>query len=177
MQRTITFPDTFTFVSGDMTFEVPTADIPDASIIRLAMYGRRMFNDSVNGAVHAAKDKPHAERPSHESVATDWLKRLTEGTLGDGRGGAARLSDMEKELRTLVQSFLVNDCGYKVGQATKLMSQGAETVFRSVVAKELGAGGAAATDAWTKVEAHAKKILASRPSLDLTDLISVNTSI
>ena len=174
MKVTIELPETLSFTFGETVRTVKTADVPPASIAALAMYGRRKGNDSVNGSVHAEKDKPQSERKGRAHYADEWIGALMAGTLGESRGGFARLSDLEKELRERVKTFLIESCGYKAGEAGKLISaEGSEGAFFGTIAKELGATDAQASAAWDTLRDHARKTVEARkagPSLD--DLLS-----
>jgi len=161
MERTITLPDEFTFTSGDHVYTVQTADIPDTSLVRLAMYGRRMFNDSVNGAIHAEKDRPTDNQRGRKATAGDWIDAMKAGTLGTGHGGASRLSDLEKELRDAIHKILVKSCGYKSGDATKIVSKGSTFAFRTVC-DELKVSDAKRESAWDKMVASAQSVIDQR---------------
>ena len=173
MQRTIELPDKIQFTSGDTTFDVETMEIADASLVRIIMYGRRMFNDSVNGTIHAEKDKPTDDKRSRKAIAQTWIDAMVKGTLGNGRGGHSRVSAIEKELRICVQGLLVNECGYKSGEATKMVSKGAQATFTNVVAKELSASEDQAANAWKKLATHAETVIAQRKDApDLSEMLS-----
>ena len=85
------------FANGQTDYPVDVADLPEATLLKIFDYGKRIFNDSVNSSKHQGKDAGEA--------AAEWMTKAKAGTLGT-RAGGARISPIEKAIRGLVVDYL-----------------------------------------------------------------------
>ena len=173
MKIELELPDTITFNIGDRAYPIPTADIPAVSLAAMTVYGKRKLGDAVHAAMHAQDaDGYKGERVSLPARVDAWLSNLKAGTLPDGGGGGSRLSELEKEMRTIVHNLLVNGCGYKSAQAAKVTSKGADFAF-ATMGREMGTDDDKIAVAWDKFIDHAAKVIETRRSgPDLSEMLA-----
>jgi hypothetical protein len=118
------------FANGGETFTTPLSELPAETLIKVLTYGKRIFNDAVNGAGHQGKDKAEA--------AKEWLERAKEGRLGSrSGGGGSRVSPLENEIRGIVEDYL-KAAGWKAVDAKKTAKnpqEGFKAVLRGQLAK------------------------------------------
>lgn len=171
--------ETITFTAGESEHEIPINKLPDASLIRILQYGKRMFNDYVNSAGHAAEPKDGESldeakaRGKAEAVET-WIKKAQDGTLGQAAGGRSRISPLEREIRNIVESYLRQD-GMKATDAKKATKK-PEKAFRGYLQLKLKAAGKKGTSSevdtafeknWPKIESQAQAILDQQKANDI----------
>jgi hypothetical protein len=118
------------FTNSGTTYPVNVEDLPEATLLRIFDYGKRIFNDAVNGAKHQGKDP--------EQAAKEWLKKAKAGTLGTRTGGGARLSPLEKEQRGIVEEYL-KAAGWKAADAKK-EAKDPRKGFKTMLALQLAKG-------------------------------------
>lgn len=181
--------DAVEFTSGDEVFAVDADAIPEASALRIFLYGRRMFNDSVNSSVNRAAEKwgaaqtpkqPASKCPesvkteARERAAREWIQAMRDGKLGESRGPAA--DELTQELRAIVSGYL-RQAGLKAKDAGEL-AKDPEAGFRAFLELSLkGKYGArwlehlepAFEVNWPNVEAQAQRVVDMRrpPSLSM----------
>lgn len=151
------------FQNGGEKFTTELSELPAETLVKIMTYGKRIFNDAVNGAGHQGKDKAEA--------AKEWLERAKAGQLGTRTGGGgSRVTPLEKEMRGIVEEYL-KAAGWKAGDAKKEAKDpqaGFKAVLRGQIAKAKALPEAKVEDAtieaafdanWPKVEAMAKQRL------------------
>lgn len=90
--------DEIAFSNGGKDYPTKVEDLPEATLLKIFDYGKRIFNDSVNSAAHQGKDK--------EAAAKEWLDKAKAGQLGT-RAGGSRISPLEKAIRAIVKDYLM----------------------------------------------------------------------
>lgn len=98
VERTLTLPDTMTFTIRGTPEVFRTADLPDATLVAMTCYGRRMANDYANSKVNGSHEL------SEDDVRQDTIGRLSNGWEASKGGGGRRLATWVKEARSLLQS-------------------------------------------------------------------------
>lgn len=157
------------FNVGGKDYSQSIFDMPDATIIRVLAYGKRMMNDYVNSA------KATSDTPADE-LAAGWIKRAKAGTLGAGGGSRTSLDPMQKAIREVVVEYL-KASGMKVNEA-RLAAKTPEKAFERLLATKLAMATedgvvtddqiATAFDAnWPKVESAARAIVDASAGLSI----------
>lgn len=149
---------TIPFSNGGTDYPVEVEDLPEATLLRIFDYGKRIFNDAVNGAKHQGKEA--------DTAAKEWLDKAKAGTLGS-RSGGARLTPYTKALREIVRDYL-KAAGWDAKEAAK-DAKDSENAFCKMLELQIARGkGIPAADVtaedveaaraknWPKVEAKAK---------------------
>lgn len=141
----------YTDVKAGESFSLPIGNVPDETIISQLVYGRRMFNDALNGG----------DQDDRAARAVELRTRLVDGWTR-GHGGGKRLDPVEREARDVVIGLMVEK-RFKTTDARKYVTKdGAEKAFRTHVADD---------DAkWTTVRDHAANIAAMKatgPSINV----------
>jgi hypothetical protein len=158
------------FANGGQKYTTNVEDLPEETLLKIFDYGKRIFNDAVNGAVHQGKDR--------EEAAQNWLERAKDGTLGSRTGGGSRISPLEKELRAIVEEYL-KAAGWKAGDAKKDVKEPKEG-FKAMLALQIARGKSIPMEKveptdidkafeanWPKVETMAKQRLEMTKGLDI----------
>ena len=159
------------FNVGGVNHSQAIADLPDATILRVLAYGKRMMNDYVNSA-KATSDTPVDE------LSAGWITRAKEGTLGASGTTRASMSPMQKAITGIVVDYL-RASGTKANEARKEAKdpqKAFEGLLRDKLAMAQGIHEAAVTDDqiteamnknWPKVEAQAAKVVEASRGLDI----------
>lgn len=143
-------------------------DLPDATILRVLTYGKRMMNDYVNSA-KATSDTPV------EELAAGWVERAKAGTLGQGGGTRQALDPMGKAIKEIVVDYL-RKSGMKANEARKLAKDPAQAFSDMLADKITSAQGMPAMDDqvqaafdknWPKVETQAQAIVNATTGLSV----------
>jgi len=155
--------DSIPFAVGGQDHSQSIHTLPDATIIRVLMYGKRMMNDYVNSA-KATSDTPV------EDLATGWVTRAKEGTLGASGTTRASMSPIAKAQRDIVIDYL-RASGIKANEARKMckdLQAAFKDLLRGKLAMAQGIHDAAVTDDqlnlafeanWQKVVSQAERIV------------------
>lgn len=117
------------FHNGGTDYPVKVGDLPDASLVAIIAYGKRMFNDHVNSAKGQGKDPGQ--------VADEWLTKARNGELGT-RAGGARVSPYTKALRDIVAEYL-KAAGWDAKEAAKDAKK-PEDAFKTMLALQIARG-------------------------------------
>jgi len=156
------------FGTTEKDYSIPVAELPDATLIRVLQYGKRMFNDFVNSA-KATSDTPVDE------LAAGWIERAKAGTLG--QAGTRQTADPYIKAQRDIVTGMLRQLGVKAVDARKAASDPQKGFVDVLAAKiKMATGQPAPSDAitaafdanWPKVQAEAERMVAaSRVSLDL----------
>lgn len=146
------------FHNGGEDYTTQVADLPEETLLAIFHYGKRIFNDAVNGAVNQGKER--------EDAAKAWLEKAKAGQLGTRTGGA-RLDAKTKALRGIVRDYL-KAAGWSAKDAAKDAKE-PQKAFGEMLALQIARGkgvpvaeidaetlDAAMDKNWPKVEAKAK---------------------
>ncbi len=158
------------FSNGGTDYPVNVEDLPEATLLKIFDYGKRIFNDSVNSSKHQGKDAGEA--------AAEWLAKAKAGTLGT-RAGGSRISPIEKAIRGLVVDYL-KAAGWDTKTAAK-DAKDPEAAFDKMLELQIARGKGipasevtaedvdkAAMKNWPKLVAKAEQIVAlANTSLDI----------
>ncbi len=145
--------NTFQFHNDGVDYPVKVTDLPDASLVRIARYGKRVLNDVVNSTA-SRSDKTKA------TICKEYIAKLVNGEVGSG-GGRARISTLERALRNVVGTYLVA-AGVSNKDAAQLCKE-PEKGFRLYLTKRGLKGDkleAAFTKHWSTVQAKARAFVA-----------------
>ncbi len=118
------------FATGGMSYATKIEDLPEETLLRIFDYGKRIFNDAVNGAVNQGKDR--------ETTVQEWLAKAKDGNLGSRAGGVSRISPLAREIRNVVEDFLKAG-GFKAGDAKKAATK-PEEAFKELLALQIARG-------------------------------------
>ncbi len=156
------------FATGGEDYSTHIEHLPDATIIRVLMYGKRMLNDYVNSA-KATGDK------DAETLAGEWLTRAKDGELGASGTTRASQSPIEKAQRDIVVDYL-RASGMKANEARKA-AKNPQTAFKALLGEKITlATGSPASEAdittafktnWIKVETQAARVVEASRGLDI----------
>lgn len=153
--------ETIAFTNGGTDYTTRVEDLPEETLLRIFDYGKRMFNDAVNGAKHQGKDA--------DVAAKEWLEKAKEGKLGTRTGGA-RLGAYDKALREIVRDYL-KAAGWSAKDAAKDAKE-PKVGFASMLTLQISRGKGvpmaevedetiltAMEKNWPKIEAKAKAMV------------------
>jgi hypothetical protein len=160
------------FHNGGVDYPLAVKDMPDATLVAILNYGKRMFNDYVNSAKHAGGEA--------EEAAEGWIVKAKAGALG-GRSGGARLSPLLKAQRGIVVCWL-REAGWDAKEAVKA-AKNPQQGFKAMLALQIARGKGIAVSAvepelveaafeknWHKVEAKAQVLLETTTGMIEIDL-------
>ncbi len=156
------------FATGGEDHTTAITSLPDATIIRVLMYGKRMMNDYVNSA-KATGDK------DAETLSAEWLARAKAGELGASGITRASQSPLEKAQRDIVVDYL-RKSGMKANEARKA-AKDPQAAFKTLLEEKITlATGSPASEAditaafetnWVKVEIQAARVVEATQGLDI----------
>ena len=158
------------FANGQTDYPVEVSELPEATLLKIFDYGKRIFNDSVNSSKHQGKDAGEA--------AAEWMTKAKAGTLGS-RAGGARISPIEKAIRGLVVDYL-KAAGWDTKTAAKDAKE-PQDAFKTMLGLQIARGkgvpvaeigaddiNTAFDKNWPKLAAKAEQIVAlASTSLDI----------
>lgn len=114
---------------------VDTAKLPQASIDYLIEYGLKQSLNDVHASLKIGevdKDQTVIDEAHILGVVQDRLDKILAGTPPSAGMGGGRLTELEKELRTLVVDLLVK-AGNKKAEAVKIVGANPKAAFIDLV--------------------------------------------
>jgi len=119
----------YQFHNNGTDYHVPVADLPDTTLVRLARYGTRLFNDVANSTAHRS-DKAKG------TICKELIAKFKSGEVSTG-GGRTRISSLERALRAIVKTYLLKG-GVDNKSATMLCKNPQDGFKRYLITKGVG---------------------------------------